>query len=113
MVRPKKTRFVSAYPVISAFAPRGVNAAGEVLMRVEEYEAIRLSDFEHLDQETAAALMGVSRHTYGRLLSKGRSHVAEALVTAKVLRIEGGEYEFRGRGQGRRRRGGGRGRGSQ
>ena len=108
MPRPKKTRFVSAYPMISAFVPRGKDISGAVSMTVEEFEAIRLSDFEHLDQERAAVMMGVSRHTFGRLLSAGRSIVADALVTGKILTIEGGEYEFRGCGQGHRRRGGGR-----
>jgi hypothetical protein len=79
-------------------------------MSVEELEAIRLSDFEHLDQETAADLMEVSRHTFGRILANARSIVAEALVTGKALRVEGGNYEFRGM-QRRRRGGGGRGRG--
>ena len=110
MPRPKKTRFVSAYPMITAFVPQGKDISGEVSMTVEEFEAIRLSDFEHLDQERAAVMMGVSRHTFGRLLSAGRSIVADALVTGKILTIEGGEYEFRGCGQGHRRRGGGRGR---
>jgi len=110
MPRPKKTRFVSAYPMITAFVPHGKDVTGEALMTVEEFEAIRLSDFEHLDQESAAGMMGVSRHTFGRLLSSGRSIVADALVTGKILKIEGGEYAFRGGGQGRRRRGGGRGR---
>ncbi len=108
MPRPKKPRFVSAYPTIAAFIPQGVNPTGEVLMSIEEMEAIRLSDFEHLDQETAAGMMAVSRHTYGRILANARSTVAEALVTAKALRVEGGVYEFRGRGRHRRRGGGGR-----
>ncbi|MGD8761870.1 MAG: DUF134 domain-containing protein [Desulfobacteraceae bacterium] len=115
MPRPKKPRFVSAYPAIAAFVPQGVHVSGEVFMSVEELEAIRLSDFEHLDQETAADLMEVSRHTYGRILANARSIVAEALVTGKALRVEGGNYEFRGmqrrgRGRGGRARGG-RGRG--
>ncbi len=75
-------------------------------MSLEEPEAIRLSDFEHLDQETAADMMEVSRHTYGRILAGARSIVAEALVTGKALKIEGGTYEFRGMGRRRRRRGG-------
>jgi len=104
MPRPKKTRFVSAYPTISAFAPQGVTASGDVFMSVEELEAIRLSDFERLDQETAADMMGVSRHTYGRILSNARSATAKALVTGKVLKIDGGSFEFRGRGGHRRRR---------
>ena len=105
MPRPKKPRFVSAYPAIAAFVPRGMRVAGEVFMSVEELEAIRLSDFEHLDQEKAADMMEVSRHTYGRILANARRIVAEALVTAKALKIEGGVYEFRGMGRRRRRRG--------
>ena len=114
MPRPKKPRFVSAYPAIAAFVPQGMRVTGEVFMSVEELEAIRLSDFEHLDQETAADMMEVSRHTYGRILANARSIVAQALVTGKALKIEGGVYEFRGMGRRRRRRGGrGQGRGRQ
>ena len=110
MPRPKKPRFVSAYPTMAAFVPDGVPANGEVTMTVEELEALRLSDFEHLDQESASNLMQVSRHTFGRILGNARGVVAEAIVTGKALRIEGGAFEFRGRGRGggRRRRGRGR-----
>lgn len=106
MPRPKKPRFVSAYPTVAAFVPQGITVTGEVVMSVEELESIRLSDFEHLDQETAADMMEVSRHTYGRILGNARHVLAEALVTGKVLKIEGGTYEFRGMGRRRRRRGG-------
>jgi predicted DNA-binding protein (UPF0251 family) len=104
MPRPKKPRLVSAYPAISAFVPQGVTVTGESFMSVEELESIRLSDFEHLDQERAANMMEISRHTYGRILANARSIVAEAMVTGKTLKIEGGTYEFRGMGGGRRRR---------
>jgi predicted DNA-binding protein (UPF0251 family) len=109
MPRPKKPRFVSGYPTLTAFIPQGVPISGEVLLSVEELEAVRLSDFEGLDQEAAANLVKVSRQTYGRILAHARRIISEALVTGKALRIEGGNYEFRGRG--RRHRGGGRGQG--
>ena len=109
MVRPRKPRLVSSYPMISAFVPQGVNVTGETIMTVDEFEAIRLSDFEHLDQEGGAALMGVSRHTFGRLLARGRSLIAEAMVTGKVLKIQGGSYELRGPGHRQRRHHRGRG----
>ncbi|MBC2711384.1 MAG: DUF134 domain-containing protein [Desulfosarcina sp.] len=86
MSRPKKPRFVSGYPTLAAFVPQGVPVAGEVFLSVEGLEAIRLSDFEHLDQESAANLMQVSRQTYGRILATARSIVGEALVTGKALR---------------------------
>ena len=110
MPRPKKPRFVSGYPTLTAFIPEGVPIAGEVYLSVEELEAVRLSDFEGLDQEAAANLMEVSRQTYGRILAQARRCISEALITGKALRIEGGDYEFRGMG-GRRHRGGGRGQG--
>jgi predicted DNA-binding protein (UPF0251 family) len=106
MPRIKKPRFVSIYPTITAFVPRGMFQTGEITLSLEGLEAIRLSDFEHLDQETAAKRMEVSRQTYGRILSEARGIVSEALVTGKALIIEGGSYEMRGRHRKRRRRGG-------
>ncbi len=100
MVRPRKPRFVSAYPRISAFVPQGINITGEAILTIDEFEAIRLSDFEQLDQESGASMMGVSRHTYGRLLNRGRAVVADAMVTGKVLKVEGGNFEIRGPGRG-------------
>ncbi len=104
MPRPKKPRFVSKYPSLTAFVPQGVPAAGEVLLSIEELEAIRLSDVERRDQESAAHLMQVSRQTYGRILGNARGIVGEALITGKALRIEGGTFEMRGGQQYRRRR---------
>ncbi len=111
MPRPKKPRLVSGYPLLEAFVPRGVPLTGEIVLSVEELESIRLSDFEHMDQASAAELMNVSRQTYGRILGDARNKVGEALITGKALRIEGGHYEMRGGGRRRRRGGGGWGRG--
>ena len=48
-----------------------------------------MSDFECLDQVTAAPMMDISRQTYGRILAEARGIVAQALVTGKALRIGG------------------------
>lgn len=109
MPRPKLPRFVSAYPTVAAFVPHGRPVTGEISMTIEDLEAIRLSDFENLDQAAAADMMAVSRHTFGRILANARRTIADALVTGKALKIEGGVYEYRGMGRHRRRRGGGRG----
>lgn len=105
MPRNKIPRFVAGYPLISGVVPEDRTPAGENTLPVEGMEAIRLSDFEKLDQATAADIMGVSRQTYGRILSEARSIVADALLTGKRLGIGGGAFEMRGgRGQCRRRR---------
>lgn len=66
-------------------------------MTLDELEALRLADLEGLYQEDAAARMGVSRPTLGRILEAGRRKVAEALVLGKALRIEGGPVVARPR----------------
>ena len=96
MPRPKKMRSVSGYPSMKAFVPVGIPQTGELILSIEGMEAIRLSDFERLDQETASKIMEVSRQTYGRILNQARSIVSEALVTGKAIRIEGGTYAIRG-----------------
>ncbi len=94
MSRPKKIRFVCQKPYISKFYPDGNLSADEVFLSIEGYEAIRLVDFEGMDQEQAAEAMNVSRPTLSRILAQARSAVAEALVLGKTLRIEGGNYEL-------------------
>jgi len=72
------------------FKPAGQPVASleEVALTLEEYEAIRLADFEALYQEDAAKRMGVSRQTFGRTIAQARGKVARALVLGCVLRIE-------------------------
>lgn len=107
MPRPRKRRFVQGRPIASAFVPDSIPPWGreEVVLPVEGLEAIRLNDFQGLDQETAAKMMNVSRQTFGRILAEARAIVADALVTGKVLRIEGGHFDMPPRGRGRRHRG--------
>lgn len=105
MPRPKRPRCISARPRIQGFQPRGAEETGEIILSLEEFEAVRLIDHEGLDQSGVAEIMGVSRQTVGRILKTARFKIAESLVTAKRLTVQGGCYEMRGMGRGRRRRG--------
>ncbi|TRO56083.1 DUF134 domain-containing protein, partial [Candidatus Bathyarchaeota archaeon] len=49
--------------------------------------AIRLTDLENLNQEEAGERMGVSRGTVWRLLQRGRSKIALALVEGRRVEI--------------------------
>jgi predicted DNA-binding protein (UPF0251 family) len=106
MPRPRKPRYVQGRPIVDAFIPNSVPPWGreEVVLTIEGLEAIRLSDFQGLDHETAAKMMNVSRQTFGRTLGEARMIVADALVMGKVLRIEGGHYYMPPMGPGRHRR---------
>ena len=92
MPRPSHCRFISGAPAAVLFKPAGVPARelSEVVMTLDEFEAIRLADGEGLYQEEAARRMGVSRTTFGRILESARRKVAEVLAGGKCLRLEGG-----------------------
>ena len=62
----------------------------EVVLALDELEALRLVDFEALSHEEAGDKMGISRGTIGRLLEKGRKTVVDALIHGRALRIAGG-----------------------
>jgi predicted DNA-binding protein (UPF0251 family) len=83
-------------PESNYFKPRGIplTALEEVVLAVDEFEAIRLADLEGLYQDQAAEKMKVSRQTFGRIVESAHRKVAEALVKGKALKIEGGEVEM-------------------
>jgi predicted DNA-binding protein (UPF0251 family) len=68
----------------------------EIILTVDEFEAIRLADLEGLYQEQAAEKMNISRPTFGRIIESAHKKVAEALVRGRALKIEGGEFEMAG-----------------
>jgi predicted DNA-binding protein (UPF0251 family) len=74
------------------FRPVGVplKELKEVVLTLDEIEAIRLADSEGLYQEAAAASMNVSRQTFGRIVQSARGKVADILSQGKALRVEGG-----------------------
>jgi predicted DNA-binding protein (UPF0251 family)/predicted Fe-Mo cluster-binding NifX family protein len=81
--------------------PAGIPAREleEVRLGFDEAEALRLADLEGLYQEAAARSMGVSRQTFGRIIETARRKVADAILNAKALRIEGGEVFTRDQGE--------------
>ncbi|MEW6546119.1 MAG: DUF134 domain-containing protein [Bacillota bacterium] len=94
MPRPPIPRFVEHIPEVTYFKPAGIplRQLEEVELTVDELEAIRLKDMEGLEQEEAAARMGIARTTFRRVLVSGRAKVAEALVQGKAIRIQGGAF---------------------
>jgi len=79
------------------FKPRGIPASQleEVVLSLDEFEAIRLADFEGLYQEDGARKMNISRQTFGRIIDSAHRKIADVLVNGKALKIEGGEVSVR------------------
>jgi len=96
MARPRQCRRVGSMPESSYFKPRGIplSALEEVVLTMDEFEALRLADLEGLYQEQAAEKMNVSRQTFGRIIESAHRKVAGALVKGNALKIEGGEFEM-------------------
>jgi len=95
MPRPTKPRWVERPPTADFYAPHGVplHRLEGVVLPVDGFEALRLADAERFDHETAAALMGVSRPTFSRILTDARAIVATALANGWALRIAGGDFQ--------------------
>ena len=66
----------------------------EVILSVDEFEALRLADLQALSHEEAATKMKISRATFGRIVEKARKTVVDAIVNGKAIRIEGGNYRM-------------------
>jgi predicted DNA-binding protein (UPF0251 family) len=82
---PRITRFV---PVISE--GKGMVSGKEpVTITYDEFETLRLVDYEGLLQDEASKQMGVSRGTVWRCLDSGRRKVATMLVEGRELMIVG------------------------
>jgi uncharacterized protein len=96
MPRPVRCRRVRLAPGCTYFKPAGIPVRDlqEVVVALDEMEALRLADVEGIYHEQAADRMGVSRRTFGRIIESARKKVASALIQGMALRIEGGVIEM-------------------
>ena len=96
MPRPQNNRFVRKPPIYSEFKPAGIAGRNldEIILSIDEYEALRLADYRNLSQEEAAEEMGISRPTFTRIIENARKKIAEFIVKGKFLRIDGGNIHF-------------------
>lgn len=96
MPRKKRNRRIQVPPVIKGMSVFGVRGrkSNEVVVRLEEYEAIRLLDYQGLTQEQAAVHMDVSRPTLTRIYEEARNKVATAFAEGRDIIFKGGDVYF-------------------
>lgn len=95
MARPCRKRRIRCFPdnwIFSASSNEG--PGGKVLMSIDEYESIRLIDYEGLTQEECAKSMEVARTTVTSIYDIARKKLAQLLVEGKTLCISGGAYRI-------------------
>jgi len=92
--RRKKIRYIQKMPDILQFSPRGkAGRPDEIVLKIDEYEAIKLADYQGYDQAEGAKAMGLSRPSFGRILRSARHTIADALVLGKIIRIRTGNVQ--------------------
>ncbi|MBT3383360.1 MAG: DUF134 domain-containing protein [Prolixibacteraceae bacterium] len=96
MPRRKRNRRIQVPPVIKGMSVFGVRGrkSNEVYLLIEEYEAIRLLDYQGLTQEEAAVHMDISRPTLTRIYEEARNKVATSFVEGRDIIIRGGDIYF-------------------
>lgn len=88
MPRRKRMRKVVAPPGFKGYKPYG-NRHGSnqhVDLHYEEYEAIKLADYDLMNHQEASELMGVSRATFARVYESARRKIAKALVETREIK---------------------------
>ncbi len=92
MPRPKRCRRICGYPEYWSFCPEGTGDVDTILFMLDEFEVVRLMDYERLTQEECAKAMGVSRATIAAIYDNARFKLSDALINGKRIRITGGSY---------------------
>ncbi len=91
--RPGKYRIIKVDPKINQFSPRGrPGRPDEVGLKMDEFEALRLADYQGLSQKEAAKSMRISQQTFSRILRNARQLVAKGITTGSAIKIQGGQY---------------------
>jgi uncharacterized protein len=96
MPRPRLINKIQMPPRVKGFNPVGIYRmqAEPIKLNIEEYEAIRLLDYEGLTQVEAALMMGISRPSLTRIYERARKKMATMITEARQLLIEGGKVVF-------------------
>ncbi|MBN2486963.1 MAG: DUF134 domain-containing protein [Bacteroidales bacterium] len=94
MPNRKRNRRITMPPQMEGYKPFGIpmRELESVFLLFEEFESIRLTDYENLTQEEAAEKMNISRPTFTRIYEKARKNIAKAFVEGKAIVIKGGDY---------------------
>ena len=95
MPRPTRCRRIAQLPTYRSFSPDETEPSEDVILNIDEYEALRLLDGGNLTQEECAFRMNVSRTTVTAIYDSARKKIADVIVNGKRLLIAGGccEYE--------------------
>lgn len=72
------------------FKPAGIRMVEleSIILAMDEFEALRLKDYENVEQEEAAKKMNISQPTFHRILLSARRKISDAIINGKAIKIE-------------------------
>ena len=96
MPRPKKIRKICNPPKMQGFKPFGIADCNteHIILQYDEYETIKLVNYDNLSQKDAAERMHISRPTLTRIYNSALIKIALAFVEGKSIYIKGGVFEL-------------------
>jgi len=94
MARPSRCRRICKKPFFSSFTPCGLYDGEQIDLSIDEYEVIRLIDYEKNTHEQCARQMDIARTTVTEIYERARFKIADSIINGKKLVITGGNYRF-------------------
>lgn len=97
MGRKKIRRLIQMAPHYSGLRPLGSQnkkITEAVILHFEEFEAIKLCDYEFLSQLEAAEVMNISRPTLTRIYENARRKIAIALIEGREIYFDEGDTQI-------------------
>lgn len=100
MPRGKKNRFCRRLSESKIYLPNGLqdNSMENVIINLDEFEAMRLCDYDGKNQIVASEEMGLSRGTLQRLLTSGRKKIIDGFFHSKgiIIKNDNNNIKFKG-----------------
>ena len=96
MPRQKRSRLILNPPSIKGMSAFGIQkrSSEKVSLYFEEYQAIKLLDYEGMTQEQAAVHMTVFRPTHNAYLRDSQTKSSQSTNRRERLVIRGGKFHF-------------------
>jgi predicted DNA-binding protein (UPF0251 family)/predicted Fe-Mo cluster-binding NifX family protein len=101
MPRCKKRRLCRRLSDEKLFIPIGepFSEVNQVIIELDEFEAIRLCDYDNKSQIEAGEEMGVSRATLQRLIQSGRKKILDAFLHSKSIVVKNANESIKFKGE--------------
>lgn len=90
MARPKKHKRICKLPQVNAFNNKKTNSS--TTLAIDEFEVLRLIDYEGLTQQQCAKQMQVARSTVTAIYESARYKISSSLINDEALDINGGDF---------------------